>query len=185
MQRIENISANERNEQFKRKKNVAYHSVKWIVFAIFIVYALSLIVPFLWMLLNSFKTNTDWNSGNYYGWPEQFTGLNFKEILMYEVITVGGETETVLEMFMWSCIVTACGTFISVGLSAVAAYTISKYKFIGRNLIYAAAIFSMVVPIVGTLPSQVRMMEMLGLDDSFIGVMFLYSGCFGFNFIML
>ncbi len=43
----------------------------------------------------------------------------------------------------------------------------------------------MVVPIVGTLPAQVNMMETLHLDDSFFGVMFLYSGCFGFNFIML
>ena len=43
----------------------------------------------------------------------------------------------------------------------------------------------MVVPIVGTLPAQVRFMEFLGLEDSVIGVLFLYSGAFGFNFILL
>ena len=46
----------------------------------------------------------------------------------------------------------------------------------------------MVVPIVGTLPAQVQMMQALGFDTdetAFIGVMFLYSGAFGFNFILL
>ena len=43
----------------------------------------------------------------------------------------------------------------------------------------------MVVPIVGTLPAQVKFMEFLHLDDSLIGVLFLYSGAFGFNFILL
>ena len=43
----------------------------------------------------------------------------------------------------------------------------------------------MVVPIVGTLPAQVKFMEFLHLEDSVIGVLFLYSGEFGFNFILL
>ena len=77
------------------------------------------------------------------------------------------------------------GTAINVGLSAISAYCVSKYKFPGRKLIYGAAIFTMIVPIVGTLPAQVKMMETFGMMDSLIGVLFLYSGCFGFNFIML
>ncbi len=186
MEKIENISQIERNKETKRKsKNYVYGSIKWIVFIIFIIYALSLLIPFIWMLLNTFKSNEEFNSGNIWGLPKQFYGLNFLEILQYEVVTVGGTTQTVFNMFLWSCLVTVTGTIISVGLSAIAAYVLSKYKFIGRGLIYGAAIFTMVVPIVGTLPSQVRMMEMLGLDDSFLGVLFLYSGCFGFNFIML
>ena len=73
----------------------------------------------------------------------------------------------------------------NVGLSAISAYCVSKYKFPGRKLIYGAAIFTMIVPIVGTLPAQVKMIETFGMMDSLIGVLFLYSGCFGFNFIML
>ena len=37
MEKIENISQIERNDQSKRKRvNYAYHSIKWVVFLVFI-----------------------------------------------------------------------------------------------------------------------------------------------------
>lgn len=184
MLKIESMSAPEK-ENKRRGASISYKSTKWIVFAIFVIYAITLVIPFVWMLLNSFKSNQEFNAGNVWGFPKQFEGLTFIEILSYEVVTVGGTTETIWEMFLWSVLVTVVGTIVSVFFSAVAAYVLAKYKFPGRDIIYAVAIFAMVVPIVGTLPAQVNMMEFLGLDDSFFGVIFLYSGCFGFNFIML
>lgn len=183
---LKNESMSVPEKENKRKgASISYKSTKWIVFGIFVIYAITLVIPFLWMLLNSFKSNQEFNAGNVWGFPKQFEGLTFIEILSYEVVTVGGTTETIWEMFLWSVLVTVVGTIVSVFFSAVAAYVLAKYKFPGRDLIYAVAIFAMVVPIVGTLPAQVNMMEFLGLDDSFFGVIFLYSGCFGFNFIML
>lgn len=169
----------------KRKtKDTGYVMTKWFVFGIFVIYAITLLFPFIFMLINSFKTVTDFNT-NPYLFPKQFDGLNFIEVLMYEV-----EGQTVLSMILWSILLTVIGTFVNVFLSACAAYVIAKYKFIGRNFIYGLAIFTMVVPIVGTLPSQVVMMETFGFNQipiigEFIGVIFLYSGCFGFNFILL
>ena len=183
MEKIVNMSQLEDRKKTK-PQNIGYKSVKWIVFVIFTFYALTLVIPFVWMLLNSVKSDADFTK-NIWGLPEVFEGKNFIEILQYKVITVSGNEETVLEMVGWSILTTVCGTFINVFLSAVSAYVISKYNFPGKGIIYGLAIFTMVVPIVGTLPAQVNMMETLHLDDSFFGVMFLYSGCFGFNFIML
>ncbi len=185
MLRIENISETPEKKKKKLPSALPYKSVKWIVFAIFVIYALSLVIPFVWMLLNSFKSSNEFNAGNIWGFPKQFQGLTFIEILQYKVTTIGGTEETIWEMVLWSVLVTVVGTVVNVFFSAVTAYVLAKYTFPGRNLIYAIAIFSMVVPIVGTLPAQVNMMEFLHLDDSFFGVIFLYSGCFGFNFIML
>ncbi len=164
----------------KRKVDYSYHMIKWIVFAIFVIYSLSLIVPFVFMLINSFKSQEEFILGNVFNFPKQWYGLNFIEILTYQI-----DGQTVWEMILNSIILTTLGTFINVFLSAVAAYCLAKYKFPGRNLIYGLAIFTMVVPIVGTLPSQVVMMETFHIDDSLFGVLFLYSGCFGFNFILL
>ncbi len=184
METIENISEIKQTEK-KKTKSVGFHSIKWIVFALFAIYAISLVIPFVWMLINSFKTQSDFFNGSVWGFPKQWEGLNFYEVLTYTVTTVGGYEESVFEMILWSLLTTVLGTFINVFLSAVVAYVLVNYKFPGRNLIYGVAIFTMVTPIVGTLPAQVNMMEMLHLDDSLIGVLFLYSGCFGFNFIML
>lgn len=179
------------NHHIRKKVNVGYHVTKWVVFIVFIFYGLSLLFPFLWMTVNSFKTNGDFSSGNYFLLPnpKYFSNIfdlfaNYKKVL-FTGINSDGSGENVLTMFFMSVVTTTLGTIINVGLSACIAYVVAKYKFIGRGFIYGVAIFSMVVPIVGTLPAQVKMMETLGLDNNLLGVLFLYSGCFGFNFILL
>lgn len=184
MEDLRNIQYEPLKPALKKTKDVPYKMTKWVVFGLFVIYAVTLLFPFIFMLVNSFKTTTGFNS-NPFGWPTQFDGLNFIEVLMFEV-----EGQTVLSMIFWSFLLTIIGTTVNVFLSACAAYVLAKYKFIGRNIIYGLAIFTMIVPIVGTLPSQVVMMETFGFNQipiigEFIGVIFLYSGCFGFNFILL
>lgn len=157
-----------------------YKCIKWIVFALFSIYAVSLLVPFIWMLVSSFKSVTEFNGGNFFGLPRKWEFGNLATVLQMEV-----DGHSILSMLITSIITTFLGTVISVGLSAVSAYCISKYNFPGKKIILTVAIFTMMIPIVGTLPAQVRMMETFGIQDSLIGVLFLYSGCFGFNFIML
>lgn len=168
----------------RRKKDIGYNITKWVVFGVFIIYGASLLFPFIWMLVSSFKTTNEFDK-NIYGWPKQFYGLNFIEVLKYEI-----DGQSILNMFFMSVLLTVLGTAINIFFSAAAAYTLSKFKFIGRGFIYGLAIFTMVVPIVGTLPAQVQMMEVFneifGFDDNTIfGVLFLYSGAFGMNFILL
>ena len=164
----------------RKKVNVGYHITKWVVFVGFLIYAFTLLFPFLWMTMNAFKTTGDFSGGNYFGLPAEFAGKNFIEVLSMKV-----GNETIAMMFLMSVITTILGTLLNVGLSACVAYVIAKFKFPFRGVIYAIAIFTMVVPIVGTLPAQVNMMQTFHLDNSLLGVLFLYSGCFGFNFILL
>ena len=162
-------------------KKISSHSViKWIVFAIMVIYAISLLIPFLWMMLNSFKTNDDYAlAGNTFGFPHPWTFQNYSSVM-----STSGQY-SMLSMFLMSVLITVVGTVINVGLSAISAYCVAKYRFPGRKFILGAAIFTMVVPIIGTLPATYRMLETLHLNNSIFGVLFLYSGCFGFNFILL
>lgn len=167
------------------KKKVTFTKVGvWIAFIVFAIYSVSLLFPFVWMLLNSFRSVSEWNSiiswKDYLTFPKEWDFTNYIQILTTEI-----EGDSILSMFFYSVLITVLGTIINVFFSACAAYVLAKYKFKGRNIIYGFAIFTMVVPIVGTLPSQVRFMEFLHLDDSIIGVLYLYSGAFGFNFILL
>ncbi len=155
-----------------------------IAFIIFALYSLSLLFPFVWMVINSFRDLNEWshiiNFKDYLSLPKQWDFSNYITILK----TTIGE-DNILSMIFYSVLLTTLGTIINVFFSACAAYVLAKYKFKGRNIIYALAIFSMVVPIVGTLPSQVSFMQALHLDDTVIGVLYLYSGAFGFNFVLL
>lgn len=169
-----------RLEEKGQGRHLVYKSIKWIMFGVFVLYSISLLVPFLWMLVSSFKSVKEFNAGNYFGFPKEFHFDNIVEVLKYEI-----EGQSVLSMLGMSILTTVLGTVISVGLSTISAYCVAMYNFPGRRLILGAAIFTMIVPIVGTLPAQVNMMETFGIMDSLVGVLFLYSGCFGFNFIML
>ena len=165
--------------QVKNKFSL-YSLIKWIVFAIFILYAVSLLVPFLWMIMNMFKGVGEFNSGNYFGLPKSLVFANLIEVLNF---TANGQK--VYEMFIMSVITTVLGTAIHVFFSVVSAYCVAKYQFPGRKVILSVAIFTMILPIVGTLPAQVKMMETFGINNTLFGVLFLYSGCFSFNFILL
>ena len=164
----------------RKKVNVGYHVTKLVVFIIFIIYAITLIFPFLWMIMNSFKSTADFSGGNYFGLPKIFAGKNFIDVLSMKV-----GNETIAMMFLMSVVTTILGTLLNVGFSACVAYVVAKFKFPFRGVLYGVAVFSMVVPIVGTLPAQVNMMQTFHLDNSLLGVLFLYSSCFGFNFILL
>lgn len=155
-----------------------------IAFIVFALYALSLLFPFAWLLLNSFRDVPEWQQSvnylDYLSFPSKLAFSNYSTILFMDL-----QGDSLISMFMWSVILTVLGTIVNVFFSACAAYVIAKYNFPGKKIIYGMAVFAMVVPIVGTLAAQVKFMEMLNLDDSLLGVLFLYSGAFGFNFILL
>lgn len=152
----------------------------WIVFVIFFLYAFTLVFPFLWMLFNSVKGNQEFFT-NIWAFPQSFHIENYTSVLFeYKVkgITLWG-------MFGVSIILTFSGTVLNVFFSAVVAYVIAKYKFWGRNALYALAVFVMAIPVAGTLPAQYNIMQTLHLTNSVVGVLILYCSAFGFNFLIL
>ena len=179
---MEDLSRAYKGDKYiQKKKDIGYHAGKWLVFLVFVIYGVSLLFPFLWMFISSFRTSQDFDL-NPFSWPSEFYGMNFIEVLRFEI-----DGQSIASMFLMSVILTVLGTIINLFFSACAAYVLAKYKFIGRGVIYGVAIFTMIVPIVGTLPAQVQMMQTLHLDEdnALLGVLFLYSGAFGFNFILL
>ena len=179
---MEDLSRAYRGDHYiQKKKDFGYHAVKWLVFGVFIIYGVSLLFPFIWMLISSFRTSQEFDL-HPFALPGELYGKNFIEVIQFKI-----DGQTIGSMFLMSVLLTVLGTIINLFFSACAAYVLAKYKFVGRGIIYGVAIFTMIVPIVGTLPAQVQMMQTLHLDgdNSLIGVLFLYSGAFGFNFILL
>ena len=146
-----------------------------IVSIVCILYAITLIFPFAWMLVNSFKTNMDffqdiWNI------PSDPLLDNYESIWKQMDLP---------SYFKNSIIVTVAGTVVSVLSSACAAYVIAKYKFPGSKLLYSMAVVVMLIPSIGTIAALYRFMIDTGLFDTHLGLILLYSGGFGFNFILL
>ena len=146
-----------------------------VVSVICIFYAITLIFPFAWMLVNSFKSNMDFFQ-NIWNIPSDPMAENYASIWKQMDLP---------SYFKNSIIVTAAGTTVSVLSSACAAYVIAKYKFPGAKLLYSMAVVVMLIPSIGTIAALYRFMVNTKLYDTHLGLILLYSGGFGFNFILL
>ncbi len=154
-----------------------------VMFAILVVFVISFIFPFAWILMNAFKQTAEFGE-NIMGWPKDFTWDNFANAFTFRDSTT--KNKSILEMLGMTILIAGLGTLVTVFTSASAAYVVAKYKFPGRNLIFSVVVFALIVPIVGSLPSQMQIMqEVLHLDGTVIGCIFIYSGGFGANFLLL
>jgi raffinose/stachyose/melibiose transport system permease protein/N-acetylglucosamine transport system permease protein len=163
-------------------------TILWVVFAVFFIYAVSLVYPFVWMGVNAGKTKTEF-FGDVISFPQSYQWGNFYDALFKNTITAGsGEathTVNLFQMFGTSIYLTVLLTVLEVFMSACAAYVVCYYKFPGRRLIYGLVIFSMVVPLVGTLPASYQFMFDVKLLDTIWGMLFLCVNGLSFCFLML
>lgn len=156
-----------------------------IVFIIFLLYSISLILPLLWMLMNSFKSHTEFVMDQANG-----TTLNFPDIWhfsnyidAFKQINYRGITFPI--MFLNSCYYVFVGCGVSVFFQAATGYVISKYKFKAGGVIYAISIFCMTLPITGNMAAEIQVRAQLGLLDNLLAVIFTNMSSFGFNFLMM
>lgn len=150
-----------------------------VVFIGFLIYAISLIFPFVWAFLSSLKTDDEYYE-KVFALPRDWLFSNY--IAAFSQFKIG--KTNMVGMIGNSLWLTFAGTFAAVMVSSATAYIVAKYPFWGSKLIYNVAIFTMIIPIVGNLPASYRLVTNLGLNNP-VGILALYAGGFGFNFIIL
>ena len=143
-----------------------------VVSALFFLYMLTLIFPFVWMLLNSLKTNMDFFK-DIWSLPEKPLLSNYVNVW---------DQMNLLVYFGNSIKLTLLGTLASILTASMASYVIAKYKFKLSKLLYTMAIVVMLIPSIGTIAALYKFMISTHLFNTHLG---LYSGGFGFNFILL
>ena len=139
------------------------------------IYALTLIFPLFYTLMNSFKTNGEFIN-DVWALPKSLNFKNYAEAF---------RENNILSMFLNTIFLTVCGTFLSMMSASVMAYVLSKYKFKGSGLIFTLAITFMVIPNLGTVASTYKLMSKLRLLDNIVGLLILYLGPFGSTFLLL
>ena len=159
------------------KRNPAYKKILIVMSVIFSLYSLTLIFPFLWLVLNSLKTKQEFFSGNPFSMPSGEAGLkNYAE--MFSVFPIG-------EMFFNSVTLSLICPTVSVFVTACAAYIVGKFRFFGRNVVYFLGLLVMFFSVSGTLAATFKLLNALELMDTLIAMVLLTSSAFGFNFLLL
>lgn len=152
---------------------------KIIIFVIFLLYALTLIIPFIWTGMVSLM---DWQeyTSNKLGIPEKLLFSNY--VVAFKELNVNGTN--MISMIFNSLWLSIGSAFLGVFVSSMTAYVLAKYKFFGRDFLYYTIIITMMLPIVGALPAQYQVYNFLKIHDSPMILVTAASG-FGFNFLIL
>ena len=161
----------------KTKKD--YLAVKIIVFTIFVLYTLTLVLAMVWAILASLKGNLEYKQGGSI-FPKEWLFSNYVDA--FKQVSANGKNMFVM---LWNSIwYSFGGAALGVITSTVTAYVVAKYKFPGRSLIYGIALVTMMIPIVGSFPSQYLVYSALRILDSPLLLITKAAG-FGFNFVVL
>lgn len=161
------------------KPSKGYLAVKIIVFVIFVLYTATLVFAMIWAILASLKGNLEYKQGGSM-FPKEWLFSNYVEA--FKQVSANGSNMFVM---LWNSIwYSFGGAALGVITSTVTAYVVAKYKFPGRTLIYGIALLTMMIPIVGSFPSQYLVYSELRILDSPLQLVTKAAG-FGFNFIVL
>ena len=139
---------------------------KVIIYALLILLAFTMLVPFVWMLSASLKLNKDVFAFPMKWIPETFHWENYKTIW-----TKIPMATFVLNTFKLTIIV----TFLQVLTSSFAAYAFSKLRFKGRNILFLGYIGTIAVPWQAYMVPQFMMMREFQLNNTHLAIICLQA----------
>lgn len=166
---------------YQTKKNTYVFSFVFIIFA---VYAITLIYPFLWLLLNSVKDGFDVVIYPF-SFPKTFMFSNYVEIFAPTDSSSIFAKYNVGTMFFNSITLTFGAVFVGTLSTTLAAYTMAKYEFKGRSIVHTFIILCMTIPTLGSLPATYKLMINTQLKDTYVGMMLMMSGGFGGHYLYM
>ncbi|MCI8886113.1 MAG: carbohydrate ABC transporter permease [Dorea sp.] len=139
------------------KKNKQKSIICWVfAFALAIFYLIVSFMPFIFMVLNSFKEKFEMLTKGVFNLPDSLNFANYTEVL------TGGFAK----YFMNSVIVLTISLLLLLFVAACASYPLARFKFKLANPIYAGIVACMSIPVHITLIPVFKMSRATGLYDS-------------------
>ena len=174
-----------KKNKIKNNRNI----FTWIIFVFLAIYSISVILPLLWGFMQTFKDGMfEWEF-NKFGIPEEWVFDNYilaatTALRIYVQDGAGGHFVYTPEMILNSLLLSISWTLVSLISHMLVAYACARFKFKLRGIIYGTVIVAMLLPIVGSLPSSIRIMKLLGLYDTFLGTLCMKASFTGTHFLV-
>lgn len=162
-----------------------------IVFGVFTIYSIILLYPLLYLLINSFQDpytylmNRVDGGHSAFELPSEWKFGNYLDAFKLSFADSLGKPIYMSQMFfnsLWYCTFAVGGQVL---MSCFTGYIMSKYEFKGRGVIYALAIFSMTIPVVGTTGALFKLANELNIYNSPLFLISVSLGGWGFNFMVM
>ena len=121
--------------------------------------------PLLWVILASFKSNTEIFLGAPFAMPSKVS---------FESYATAWSEAHIGRYFLNSVFVVACSTAGTMLFGSMAAYVLARYKFIGNRFIYYLFVSGLAFPVFLAIVPLVLMMNNFGLNNTYLGLILVY-----------
>lgn len=161
-----------------------------ILYVIVAVYCLSMVYVLLFGLINSLKDATDFEWLNPFGFPHKEFGWKFdnysKVLKEFKVssMSMGGEEVGFMGMFVNSLLYAVFMSLFSMATQIMVAYAIAKYDFRLKPILYGVAVIVMLLPIIGSLASEVQMADTFNFRNNLLGICLMKCKYAGLYFLV-
>lgn len=130
-----------------------------------VVWALICVVPLLWAVLTSFKSDREIFT-NPWGLPTEWHFDNF--VRAWTSASIG-------RYFINSAIVVSAAVLLVMLLGAMVAYVLARYEFRGRNVVYYAFVVGMTFPLFLALVPLFFVVQNVGMLGTYHGLVIAYT----------
>ena len=193
--------------KYRIKKPFYKQAFPMAIFILLIVYVITFLTPMLWALTTSFNTPEVYGE-NAWIIPEDSLWIKISKIFGIPRTDLNGKSGFTFDNYTWalinfkvpkdnggstgfitlllnSFIYSIVATLITTTTHAVSAYVSARYSHHKiAAILYPIVIITMVLPIVGALPSELDMMRRMGWYDRVWGLWLMKGGFLGTNFLI-
>ena len=141
-------------------------TVSTILYALLILCAIAMLLPFVWMLSASLKLDKDVFTFPIEWFPSNPRWENYLEILT--TIPLGTFIKNTAKL-------TVIVTFLQLLTSSFAAYAFAKLQFKGRDLLFLGYVATIAMPWQVYMVPQFMMMRSFGLNNTHLAIIFLQA----------
>ncbi len=142
----------------KRKSNIIVYSISY---TLLIAFSIIMIMPFVWMILSTFKDQSELMRFPPKFLPDRFTLKNYAEVF---------SSVPFLRYYLNSILITTVAVTLTLLTSSLAGFAFAKYRFRGRNSIFKTLLGAMMIPFPVTIIPLYIMIYNLGLVDTYLAL---------------
>ncbi len=167
-------------DKIKFKKQPITVKITYVAFfLLFLFFAVIYIFPILWAVMNSFKTGAEYFE-NGLALPQEWKVSNYLRV--FTEFKVRQYTYT--DMLFNSLWILAVNVTCEILASALLAYGLARFRFPGKEFLYAVVIFSQTIPIIGAGAASYKLRYALGMVNNPALIWISWLSGFDFAFIV-
>jgi len=142
--------------------SVILNLLKWIFLAFIFLYA---VLPVIWLTIASLKTNGELMA-NPFSLPEVWQFKNY-----VKAVTVSG----IGRMMFNSVVISLAATALNVLITSMAAYSVSRFHFVGNRLLQTAFSSGILIPLNALMVPYFVLVNRIGLYNKMGGLILIYT----------